>query len=73
MSDVIELLPKEQIILALLEQKFSDEAIARCKYLSGKGYRLAVDNFKYPGDFYKILMLPTPKWTYWNRMRGKPG
>lgn len=55
MSEMIELLPKEQIVLELLEQKFSDEAIARCKYLNEQGYQLAVDDFVYLGDFWKIL------------------
>lgn len=45
MSDLIELLPKEQVVLELLETiELDSEVIARCKYLKQEGFTLALDD-----------------------------
>jgi c-di-GMP-related signal transduction protein len=46
MSDTVELLPSDRIVLEILETTAAtEELIARCQYLRGKGYRLALDDF----------------------------
>ena len=46
MSDEIELLPPEKIILEILESTAATpELMERCQYLRKKGYRLALDDF----------------------------
>ncbi len=48
MSDMLELLPRERIVLELLETVAIDEqVIARCRDLKVKGFRLALDDFEY--------------------------
>ncbi|MBI5918490.1 MAG: EAL domain-containing protein [Nitrosomonadales bacterium] len=44
-SDMVELLPKEQVVLELLESIHVDAAVvARCRELKKKGYSLALDD-----------------------------
>jgi len=44
-SDVIEALPKDRVVLEILETVgLTDDIIARCKYLSEAGFRLALDD-----------------------------
>ena len=44
-SDLLELLPKEQVVLELLETiKIDDAVVARCHELKAKGYTLALDD-----------------------------
>ena len=46
MSDEIELLPPDKVVLEILEHTAATEAlIKRCDYLRSKGYRLALDDF----------------------------
>jgi EAL and modified HD-GYP domain-containing signal transduction protein len=48
MSDVLELLPHERIVLEILETvEIDDRAIARCRELKAMGFRLALDDFEY--------------------------
>jgi len=48
MSDMLELLPRERIVLELLETvTIDDQVIARCRDLKSKGFRLALDDFEY--------------------------
>ncbi|MBI5430937.1 MAG: EAL domain-containing protein [Nitrosomonadales bacterium] len=45
MSDMIELLPRDQLVLELLETIDIDaEVVERCKHLKSKGYMLALDD-----------------------------
>ncbi len=45
MSDMIELLPKDQIVLELLETvELSPRIIDRCKFLKSRGFTLALDD-----------------------------
>ncbi len=55
MSDTLELLPRERMVLELLETVDIDEdVIARCRQLKEKGFRLALDDFEY-SPVYKSL------------------
>jgi EAL and modified HD-GYP domain-containing signal transduction protein len=46
MSDVVELLPKNQVVIELLETiEITDEIVARCKELKAQGFTLALDDF----------------------------
>jgi c-di-GMP-related signal transduction protein len=48
MSDTMELLPKEQIVIELLETiEVTDAVVARCLDLKGKGFSLALDDNVY--------------------------
>ncbi|MEN6587940.1 MAG: EAL domain-containing protein [Sulfuricella sp.] len=71
MSDMIELLPRDQVVLELLETVVpSAEVIQRCQQLKAMGFKLALDDFVYdPGfdplcamvDFIKLdLMAADP-------------
>ncbi len=50
MSDALELLPREQIVIELLESiEITDEIVERCQELKNKGFSLALDdNFYAP-------------------------
>jgi EAL and modified HD-GYP domain-containing signal transduction protein len=55
MSDVLELLPKDRIVLEILETvKIDQKAVDRCRELKAKGFRLALDDFEYD-DSYDAL------------------
>ncbi len=48
MSDVLELLPRERIVLEILETvEIDDRVIERCRELKSMGFRLALDDFEY--------------------------
>lgn len=56
-SDTIELLPKQQVVLELLETIVIDDAvIARCRELRAMGYSLALDDVLQLGDDIKPLL-----------------
>jgi c-di-GMP-related signal transduction protein len=45
MDDMLELLPKDQVVIELLETiEIDDVVVERCKYLKSKGYLLALDD-----------------------------
>lgn len=45
MDDMLELLPKDQVVIELLETiEINDLVVERCKYLKSKGYLLALDD-----------------------------
>ncbi len=45
MDDMVELLPKDQVIIELLETiEINDLVVERCKYLKSRGYKLALDD-----------------------------
>ena len=48
MSDLLELLPPEHMVLEILETvEIDDSVIARCRELKANGFRLALDDFVY--------------------------
>lgn len=71
MTDTLELLPKEQVVIELLESiKPSRQVIERCKALKEKGFSIALDDHVYHSSFtplYELvdiikvdLLLPSP-------------
>lgn len=57
-SDVIELLPQGKVTLELLENVRVDyDVVERCRDLSAKGYRLALDDFVYDETYEPLLSL----------------
>ncbi len=55
MSDAVELLPKEHVILELLESiAMSNEVVARCRELKNKGFRLSLDDHVYSPDYENL-------------------
>lgn len=58
MSDMLELLPHDQIVLELLESVCpSADVIQRCRQLKSMGFRLALDDFVYNPAFEPLLAL----------------
>lgn len=58
LSDAIECLPEEQIVIELLETlRVDDEVVARCAALKALGYRFALDDFVYDSRFDPLLEL----------------
>lgn len=58
MSDMLELLPRDQVVLELLESVTpSTEVIQRCRSLRAKGFKLALDDFVYGPAFEPLLDL----------------
>lgn len=56
MSDSIELLPKEQAVIEILETiKINDDIINRCRYLHKSGFTIALDDFSYSQDYDPLL------------------
>jgi len=50
--------PKTKLVIEILENiKVSDEIIASCRFLKGKGYQLALDDFVYDHKFIPLLEL----------------
>lgn len=85
MSDMIELLPRDQVVLELLETVTpSTEVIQRCQQLKTMGFKLALDDFVYdPGfdplcamvDFIKLDLMaidPAQLGSIVNRMKCWP-
>lgn len=55
MSDAVELLPKEQVVIELLESIMADqEVVARCRTLKSLGFKLALDDHIYSPSFHEI-------------------
>jgi EAL and modified HD-GYP domain-containing signal transduction protein len=54
LSDAVELLPREQIVIELLESiEITDEIVERCLELKNKGFSLALDD-----NFYDLVYEP---------------
>lgn len=58
MSDMLELLPCDRIVLEILETvEIDDRAIERCRELKTKGFRLALDDFEYTPAYDALFEL----------------
>jgi c-di-GMP-related signal transduction protein len=58
MSDAVELLPKDQVVIELLETIMAEpEVVARCRTLKALGFKLALDDHLYSPDFKTIYQL----------------
>jgi c-di-GMP-related signal transduction protein len=58
MSDALELLPKERVVIELLESIMADEAVVqRCRDLKALGFTLALDDHLYSPSFHEIYKL----------------
>lgn len=58
MSDIIELLPREQVVLELLEHiDLSDAVLERCQELKKKGFALALDDNIYAPEWAPLYEL----------------
>lgn len=56
MSEMIELLPKDQVVIELLETiEINNEVVNRCKELKKMGFRLALDDFVYKPTYEPIF------------------
>ena len=55
MNDALELLPKERVVIELLETiMVDDEVVARCRTLKSLGFTLALDDHIYTPSFHSI-------------------
>ncbi|MCM2680661.1 EAL and HDOD domain-containing protein [Echinimonas agarilytica] len=53
---VPELLPKDQVVIELLEEiEPSSELVETCRQLKSKGYRIALDDFAYKPEWRQVL------------------
>lgn len=58
LSDMVELLPRSQVVLELLETiRVTDAVIERCRTLKQQGFTLALDDFVYDDSFRPLLDL----------------
>ncbi len=58
MSDTMELLPPDRIVLELLEHvSISEVLVSRCQELKDRGFRFALDDFSYRPEYDAILPL----------------
>lgn len=58
MSDAVELLPKERVVIELLETIIADEEVVRrCRTLKSLGFTLALDDHLYSPSFHDIYQL----------------
>jgi c-di-GMP-related signal transduction protein len=58
MSDAVELLPREQVVIELLETILLDEEVVeRCRTLKSLGFTLALDDHLYSPEFHSIYQL----------------
>jgi c-di-GMP-related signal transduction protein len=58
LSDLVELLPRSQVVLELLETvAATDAVIERCRALKQQGFTLALDDFVYDDSFRPLLAL----------------
>ena len=58
MSDAIELLPKDRVVIELLETIIVDEKVVeRCRSLKRQGFKLALDDHVYSDSFHPIYQL----------------
>src|SRR5512140_3789681 len=55
MSDAVELLPKDRVVIELLESIMADEEVVeRCRTLKSLGFTLALDDHVYSPAFHAI-------------------
>jgi len=58
LSDMIELLPRTQVVLELLETiRIDDAVIERCRALKQQGFTLALDDFVFDDSYRPLLSL----------------
>ncbi len=58
LSDMLELLPKDQVVLELLETiAVTDAVVERCQALKQQGFTLALDDFVYDDSYRPLLDL----------------
>ena len=58
LSDMIEILPREQVVLELLETvAITDTIVERCRALKQLGYRIALDDFVFDETYRPLLAL----------------
>lgn len=58
LSDMVELLPRDQVVLELLETITINEAVIdRCRELKQQGFTLALDDFVYDDSYRPLLSL----------------
>jgi len=58
MSDAVELLPKDRVVIELLESIMADpEVVERCRTLKELGFTLALDDHVYSPSFHEIYGL----------------
>jgi c-di-GMP-related signal transduction protein len=58
MSDLIEILPKSQVVLELLETiVVTDAVVERCRVLKQRGFTLALDDFVFADSYRPLLAL----------------
>ena len=58
MSDAVELLPKDRVVIELLESIMADdEVVERCRMLKSLGFTLALDDHIFSPDFFEIYGL----------------
>lgn len=58
LSDLIEILPKSQVVLEMLETiEINDAIIERCRLLKQRGFALALDDFVYDDRYRPLLEL----------------
>jgi len=58
MSEALELLPREQVVIELLETIVVDaEVVARCRELKEKGFTLALDDHLYSPEFEELYRI----------------
>lgn len=58
LSDMVELLPRSQVVLELLETiTVTDAVIERCRALKQQGFTLALDDFVYDDSYLPLLAL----------------
>jgi EAL and modified HD-GYP domain-containing signal transduction protein len=56
MSDVLELLPNDRVVLELLETiKVDESVLERCRDLKARGFRLALDDFRYDESYEPLF------------------
>lgn len=56
LSEMVELLPKDQVVLELLESiHISDAVLERCRALKRQGFMLALDDFVYDDRYLPLL------------------
>ena len=58
LSDLVEILPREQVVLELLETvTVTDAVVERCRALKQMGYRIALDDFVFDESYRPLLAL----------------
>ena len=58
MSDAVELLPKDRVVIELLESIMAnEELVERCRTLKALGFTLALDDHVYSPSFHEIYQL----------------